>query len=151
MAQSWADGFREVLEAIENRLTPHHARSHLGGEGFPRPKRTPMTDTIEVTTTTATREEAQRIAVALVEHRLAACAQVQGPLTSTYWWQGKIETADEWRCVAKTRVQLFNQVEVAIRQLHSYQTPEILAVRVEAGSAAYLQWMQDALTTPNGG
>ena len=108
-----------------------------------------MTDAIEVTTMAGSRDEAQRIAVALVEGRLAACAQVQGPIASTYWWQGKIETADEWRCVVKTRLPLFDQIEAAIRQLHSYQTPEILAVRVETGSAAYLQWLHDELTTPN--
>jgi periplasmic divalent cation tolerance protein len=110
-----------------------------------------MTDTIEVTTTTGTRDEAQRIAAALVERRLAACAQVQGPIQSTYWWRGKVESAEEWRCVAKTRWQLFEQVETAIRQLHSYETPEILAVRVEAGSSAYLQWVHDELTTANQG
>jgi len=109
-----------------------------------------MTDAIEVTTTASSKDEAQRIAVALVERRLAACVQVQGPIVSTYWWEGKIETSEEWRCVAKTRLQLFDQVEAAIRQLHSYQTPEILAVRVAAGSAAYLKWMQDELTLPSG-
>lgn len=108
-----------------------------------------MTNAIEVTTTASSKDEAQRIAAALVERRLAACVQVQGPIASTYWWEGKVETSEEWRCVAKTRVQLFDQVEAAIRQLHSYQTPEILAVRVAAGSAAYLQWMQDELTLPS--
>ena len=62
-----------------------------------------MTDHIQVITTTETEEDARRIALALVEGRLAACVQVLGPIASTYRWQGKIETAAEWQCVAKTR------------------------------------------------
>jgi periplasmic divalent cation tolerance protein len=97
---------------------------------------------IQVVTTTPLREEAERIARELVEARLAACAQVVGPIASTYRWQGKIETAEEWQCWVKTRGELFARIEEAIRRTHPYEVPEILAVPVVAGSAAYLGWLE---------
>ena len=100
---------------------------------------------IQVVTTTALREEAERIARELVETRLAACVQIVGPISSTYRWQGKIETDEEWQCWAKTRGDLFARVEEAIRRIHPYEVPEILAVPVVAGSARYLAWL-DAQT-----
>jgi len=96
---------------------------------------------IQVVTTTALREEAERIARELVETRLAACVQIVGPILSTYRWQGKIETSEEWQCWAKTRGELFSRVEEAIRHIHPYEVPEILAVPVIAGSANYLAWL----------
>jgi periplasmic divalent cation tolerance protein len=100
-----------------------------------------MTDCIQVLTTAGSEEEAARIARMLVEERLAACVQVLGPIASTYRWQGGIETSQEWLCVAKTAKGLYREVEQAIRQVHSYQVPEILAVEVTAGSADYLAWL----------
>ncbi|MGA2256684.1 MAG: divalent-cation tolerance protein CutA [Thermoguttaceae bacterium] len=96
---------------------------------------------IQVVTTTALREEAERIARELVEAHLAACAQIVGPIISTYRWQGKIETCEEWQCWAKTRGELFARVEEAIRRIHPYEVPEILAVPVVAGSSRYLAWL----------
>ena len=69
-------------------------------------------------------------------------AQVTGPITSTYRWQGKIETAEEWQCWAKSRRDLYPQIEQAIRRLHPYQVPEILAMPILAGSADYLAWLE---------
>jgi periplasmic divalent cation tolerance protein len=106
-----------------------------------------MTSYIQVVTTTARQEEAQRIARELVEKRLAGCAQVVGPITSIYRWQGKIETDEEWQCWCKTRGELFAQVEEAIRAIHPYEVPEILAVPVVAGSERYLAWLEEQ-TTP---
>ena len=100
-----------------------------------------MTDVIQVATTTAEKEDAQRIATALVDRRLAACAQVSGPIASWYWWEGKVETADEWLCVAKTRRDRYDELEGAIRGLHPYKAPEILAVAVVAGNPDYLRWV----------
>ena len=104
-----------------------------------------MTDYIEVITTTEHREDADRIARALVDERLAACVQVDGPITSTYRWRGRIETGQEWRCVVKSRMCLFEQVEGVIRELHPYEVPQILAVPVVAGSSAYLAWLEEEL------
>jgi periplasmic divalent cation tolerance protein len=100
-----------------------------------------MTEFIEVHTTTDSKEDAQKMAEAIVSKRLAACVQVSGPITSTYWWQGKIEQAEEWVCTAKTQRELYSGLEQAIRAAHSYDVPEILAVEVIAGNAAYLDWV----------
>jgi periplasmic divalent cation tolerance protein len=100
-----------------------------------------MADHLQVTTTTATRAEADAIAQALVEARHAACVQVVGPVTSRYWWDGKVEVAEEWLCLAKTTTAAFPGLEAAVRRLHSYDEPEIVAVAVVAGSPSYLAWV----------
>ena len=105
-----------------------------------------MTDALQVVTTTASREEAQTIAHALVSRRLAACVQVVGPIASTYHWQGKVETGQEWLCLIKTLQSHYGLLEQAIRELHSYEVPEILAWRVEAGSRGYLDWLSGELS-----
>jgi periplasmic divalent cation tolerance protein len=104
-----------------------------------------MTDFIQVVTTTDSREDADRIARALVEQRVAGCVQILGPISSTYRWQGEIETAEEWLCLIKSRRDRYPDLEQAIQELHSYDVPEILATPVVAGSAAYLQWLADEL------
>lgn len=100
-----------------------------------------MVDYIEVHTAIDSREGAQKIADTLVSRRLAACVQVSGPITSTYWWQGKMEQAEEWLCTAKTRRELYDQLEQAIREVHTYEVPEILAVSIVVGNADYLDWL----------
>lgn len=96
---------------------------------------------LQVTTTTGSEDEAERIGAALVERRLAACVQVAGPITSRYRWQGEVETAREWLCLAKTEAGRYLQLEAAIRELHSYDEPEIIATPIVAGSAGYLEWV----------
>ena len=105
-----------------------------------------MAELIQVITTTATKADAQAIPTTVVAKRLAACTQVIGPITSTYWWQGKIEMAEEWLCVMKSRQDLYEELEQTIRQAHPYDVPEILAVPVVQGSQDYLQWMDHELT-----
>ena len=100
-----------------------------------------MKSYIQISTTTATKEEAQKIARYLVEHKLAACAQITGPIESTYTWKDKVETAGEWLCLIKTREEMFSKVEAAIKKLHPYETPEIIAVPISQGSKEYLQWL----------
>lgn len=102
-----------------------------------------MTDFIQVTTAVGNREKAERIATALVELRLAACVQIVGPVQSMYRWQGQVEQANEWLCHAKTTRDRYDAVELAIRELHSYECPEIIASPIVAGSAAYLRWLND--------
>jgi periplasmic divalent cation tolerance protein len=101
-----------------------------------------MSDYIQVVTTTEHREDAERIARALVEEQLAACVQVTGPITSIYRWQGKIETAQEWQCWAKSRGEHYDRIEQTIRRLHPYEVPEILAMPIVAGSGDYLAWLE---------
>lgn len=106
-----------------------------------------MAEYLQVMTTVATREDADKIAASLVEQRLAACVQVLGPITSTYRWQGVVQTSQEWLCLAKSRRDLYPQLEEAIRRVHPYQVPEILAIPVIVGSTSYLAWL-DASVRP---
>jgi periplasmic divalent cation tolerance protein len=106
-----------------------------------------MADYIQVLTTTARRDEAEKIGRALVERRLAACVQIVGPITSVYRWPGQIETAEEWQCWAKSRRERYPQIEAAIRGLHPYELPEILALGVLDGSPAYLAWLEAETAT----
>jgi periplasmic divalent cation tolerance protein len=117
---------------------------HNGSFGLKKPsfQNPGMSEFIQVLTTTDARGRAEGIARALVERRLAACVQVVGPVQSTFHWQGKIDTAEEWLCIAKTRGELYGDVEAVIRAEHTYQVPEILAVPVTAGHAPYLEWMR---------
>jgi periplasmic divalent cation tolerance protein len=93
---------------------------------------------IEVHSTTASREEADKICAAVVEARLAACAQVLGPVKSVYWWQGKVEQAEECFLMMKTTGDKFADLAQVIRQNHSYEVPDIVAVRIAHGIADYL-------------
>ena len=98
-----------------------------------------------VITTTETAEAAQQLAQQLVERELAACVQIVSPLTSVYRWQGNVETAAEVLVLIKTTVAAYAALEVAIKQLHSYQIPEVIAVPITAGSAEYLTWLQNGV------
>jgi periplasmic divalent cation tolerance protein len=100
-----------------------------------------MADHIQVLTTAGSSEEAERIAATLVERRLAACVQTVGPVRSRYRWQGEIEEAEEWQCLVKTEASRYEEVEAAVRELHSYEEPEIVALPIVAGSAGYLGWV----------
>jgi periplasmic divalent cation tolerance protein len=100
-----------------------------------------MKNFIQVSTAIDSEEGAQKIAHTLVSRRLAACVHVAGPISSTYWWQGRMETAQEWTCTAKTRKKLYGAVEQAIREVHPYEVPDILATPVLAGSQSYLDWI----------
>lgn len=82
-----------------------------------------MTEYIQVVTTTETKADARTIANTVVEKRLAACAQIIGPITSTYWWQGKVEVSEEWLCVIKSRQDLYERLEEVIREVHPYEVP----------------------------
>ena len=101
-----------------------------------------MADYIQVMTTVERQEDAEKIARTLVEGRLAACVQVLGPVASTYHWQGSIESSREWLCLAKSRAGLYAQIEEAIRKVHPYQVPEIIALPILAGSRSYLEWIE---------
>jgi periplasmic divalent cation tolerance protein len=104
-----------------------------------------MEEYIQVLTTTATREEAQKIADALVERRVAGCVQIAGPIVSTFWWKSKIERTEEWLCVMKSKKRLFHVLERSIKEQHTYETPEIIAIPIVAGSQDYLQWLDHDL------
>ena len=94
-------------------------------------------------TTAGTDEEAQRIARALVEDRLAACVSVAPKITSVYRWKGAVLTETEFLLLIKTRRELFPRVQETVRRLHSYELPELLLIPVAAGEVNYLQWLMD--------
>ena len=100
-----------------------------------------MTNKILVFSTCESKDEAERLAKALLEARLAACVNVITQIRSFYWWQEKIESADEALMVIKTSTDLFDQVRDLIQSRHSYDVPEIIALPVTAGSPPYLDWL----------
>ena len=99
---------------------------------------------IVVFVTTANEENAAAIGRALVEERLAACANLVGPIRSIYRWQDTVEDAAEHLLIIKTRARLYAALEARIKQLHPYQVPEIIAVKIEKGSAQYLDWIHES-------
>ncbi|WP_326599870.1 divalent-cation tolerance protein CutA [Streptomyces sp. NBC_01803] len=101
-----------------------------------------MAEHITVLTTTDSREGAEQLAKSAVEARLAACAQIEGPVTSVYWWEGSVQTDQEWRVLYKTPAAKYDALEAHIRNVHAYETPEIIATAITGGSAAYLQWLE---------
>ena len=94
-----------------------------------------------VLTTAGSREEAERIAHTLVEERLAACVNLLPGMHSVYRWQGKVETADEVQLLIKTRDEKVDQLCRRVRQLHSYELPELLVLEADIASEAYLNWL----------
>lgn len=100
-----------------------------------------MSGFIQLQTTVAGSEEAEALARQLLEQRLVACVQIVGPMTSLYWWQGAIDHSREYLCVMKTRAGLFDRVVAEISNRHQYETPEIIATPIVAGSTGYLAWL----------
>jgi periplasmic divalent cation tolerance protein len=99
------------------------------------------TDAIVVLMTAGSREEAARLAEMLVGARLAACVQIMPEMESIYHWKGSIHRDPEFLLLAKTTQAKFDELEREVRALHSYETPEILALPVTAVSAPYLEWL----------
>ncbi len=94
-------------------------------------------------TMTDSKAIADRIATELIDRHLAACVCVDGPVDSTFRWQGAVERLIEWRCVIKTRAALLPSIESAISELHPYSVPEIVATPVVGGSRRYLDWIDE--------
>ena len=104
-----------------------------------------MTEYIQVLTTLENRDDAEKIARTLVEKRIAACVQIMGPLTSFFQWQGKLDSAQEYLCVIKSRNDLFQELEIIIKSMHPYEVPEILATPITKGNKDYLSWLAETL------
>jgi periplasmic divalent cation tolerance protein len=105
-----------------------------------------MTDQRLVLSTCGSLEEAQTVADALVERRLAACVNIVPQVQSVYRWQGEVERATEWLLLIKTTADACDRLSQALSQLHSYDLPECLILAIEGGSPAYLKWIQDSVT-----
>jgi periplasmic divalent cation tolerance protein len=98
---------------------------------------------LQVQTTTDSRAEAVELARAAVELRLAACAQVSGPIASTYWWEGSVERAEEWQLTLKLPAAGYPALAEFITRRHSYDEPEIVALPIVGGSEPYLSWIEE--------
>jgi periplasmic divalent cation tolerance protein len=101
-----------------------------------------MTDYI-VVYVTAPEDEAVDLAKTLVEERLVACVNIVPGLRSIYWWRGEIEDEAEVLCIMKTRSNLFESLRDRVRELHSYEVAEIIALPILAGNLPYLDWIKD--------
>jgi len=96
-----------------------------------------------VQTTTDSRAEAVELGRSAVRARLAACAQVAGPVISTYWWEGDLERAEEWQLLFKLPAARYQELADFLTERHSYDEPEIVATPIVAGSAGYLSWLEE--------
>jgi periplasmic divalent cation tolerance protein len=98
---------------------------------------------LHVQTTTDSRAEAMELAGEAVQARLAACAQVAGPVASTFWWEDGIERAEEWIVMLKLPAERYQELADFLIERHSYDEPEIIATPIVAGSAGYLDWIAE--------
>jgi len=97
---------------------------------------------IQIFTTVAKKSDAERIAKVLSDQKLSACTQIVGPIISVYRWKGKTEKSQEWLLVIKTKRMLYKSIEKAIKNIHPYELPEIIAIPIIKGSREYLGWIQ---------
>lgn len=88
-------------------------------------------------------DKAKQMAKTIIEERLAACAQTEGPITSTYWWEGEVETEQEWRVDFKTTTAVLNRLTDRVVELHEYDTPQVIATPLVGGLDTYLKWIKD--------
>lgn len=101
-----------------------------------------MTDKIVVLNTCGSQEEAERLARALIEQRLAACVNIVPRMRSIYRWKGAVESAEEWLLLIKSSRPLFERLRTALESAHSFEVPEVLALPVVDGAADYLDWLE---------
>ncbi|WP_412539943.1 divalent-cation tolerance protein CutA [Longispora sp. K20-0274] len=101
---------------------------------------------VQVSTTVASQQAAAELARSAVEARLAACAQIAGPITSIYWWLDSVESAPEYVIWFKTTVERYQDLEDHIRSGHTYDVPEVICVPIVAGNPDYLSWVRDEST-----
>lgn len=102
-----------------------------------------MSEHVRVETTTDSRDEASTLAKSIVQARLAACVQITGPITSTYWWEDQVEQDEEWLVVSKTSADRLDALTAHINEKHSYDVPEVVATPIIGGSDAYLSWVTE--------
>ncbi|HJQ22820.1 MAG TPA: divalent-cation tolerance protein CutA [Blastocatellia bacterium] len=105
-----------------------------------------MNDALIVLVTAPNVEEASRIADALVGGRLAACVNIVGGIESVYRWEGRVARDSEVLMIIKTTDARYAELEAQVKALHSYTTPEVIALRIERGTEAYLQWLGESVT-----
>jgi len=100
---------------------------------------------IIVLVTAQSKQEAEHIAQKLLEAKLIACANILGPVSSHYHWNGKIEQAEEFLVIMKSQLGLFKDLSETVKAFHSYEVPEVVALPIVGGSEAYLGWLGGSL------
>jgi periplasmic divalent cation tolerance protein len=100
---------------------------------------------IVVLITTSTKDEAKKIADGLLSKRLIACANILSKVSSLFWWQGRIDSAEEVLLILKTEECLLDEVIKTVKELHSYEIPEIIALPIIGGNEDYLQWINESI------
>lgn len=105
---------------------------------------------IIVFVTTKDKAEAGWIAEKLLKEKLAACVNIVDKVESHFWWNGGAEISDEAMLIIKSKKALFTEIEAAVKSLHSYECPEIIAIDISAGSRDYLKWVDDNVKKPEG-
>ncbi len=103
------------------------------------------TGVVQVQTALPDAASAEALAATLLTERLAACVQVTGPVESRYWWQGKLEHTTEWLCLIKSTLEAVPRLLARIRELHPYDTPELIVLPVSDGDVDYLRWVRDSV------
>ena len=98
-------------------------------------------EAIQVVTTTAEKKDAEMLARSVLDERLGACVQIQGPIESRYWWNNRIELASEWLVTIKTLRVCYSALEGLVLKLHPYDQPEIIATAIVEVSPGYLKWL----------
>ena len=121
------------MENLEQRVQKIEDRNRKMGD---------RSEYIQVFTTVAKRSDAERIAKFLLDKKLSACTQIIGPITSVYLWNGKRQKSKEWLCVVKSKKSYYGKIEQAIKEIHPYKLPEIIATPIVAGSREYFGWMR---------
>ncbi|MEJ8657451.1 divalent-cation tolerance protein CutA [Streptomyces sp. MS1.AVA.4] len=102
-----------------------------------------MADFVQVSTATPTHEQAVRLAQSVVKERLAAGAQIIGPVTSVFWHLGEFGTGEEWQLLLKAQAERYAELEAHLIKNHPWDNPEVAAVPIVAGSEAYLRWVSE--------
>jgi len=109
-----------------------------------------MSPYVVVIVTVANREEAEKIVRSLLEERLIACANIVGPISSIFWWEGKIDEAREFLVFMKSHENHFERLSEKVAEIHSYEVPEIIALPIIKGSPPYLKWLNASLQPVSG-
>ena len=94
---------------------------------------------------TSSKQEAEKIVQQLLREKLIACANIVGPAFSLFRWSSKIEKAEEYLVLMKSRIDLFEKLEENVKALHSYEVPEIIALPIVEGSKSYMVWLESCL------
>lgn len=104
-----------------------------------------MSSYVVIMMTTSNKEEAMKIVRSLLEKKLIACANIVGPVSSLFWWEGKIDQASEFLVFMKTHKNLFERLSETVREIHSYEVPEIVALPMIEGLPPYMEWLKASL------